>query len=449
MQGATFYTIYQQIRAYGEKTAFVLPMRTVSYTQFAEDICRVAKCLPDGHWNILLDVRDKYHFSAAYFAAILTGNTALLLPSAASDRTYYQNFRDVFRLTDNFVEDAFARSGSKLCPQSAAETATILFSSGTTAEPKAVALSEENILWDLKGGIERFGYSDDRILSVLPFTHVFGLVCDLLAPLWCGCTLAFAEGLPEFFQKMPDFRPTVLHLTPGIVSLLCAKLNAAGDRNAVVGDRLCRIMSGAANTSTELCSRLKQYGLNLYGCYGLTECTCGVCLCSGKSDRPGSAGKPLLCNRVDIDECGRIFVVGKNVMQGYVDRQGELYGRTNGVFETGDLGYFDADGFLYISGRADDLIVFSDGKKLMPQWAEQMLNGIPGVIESVVYASGRESICAVICVETLAQAEEIKAAVGAFVFDGHKIRSMEIMTDSLKKTRFGKLDRRYYAGKSS
>lgn len=449
MQKDNFYTIYQQIRAYKEKIAFVLPTRTVSYSQFADDICRVAKCLPDGHRNILLDVRDKYYFSAAYFAAILTGNTALLLSSAYPNGTYYQNFKNVFRLTEDFVADAFAQSGAHLSPKNAAETATILFSSGTTAEPKAVALSEENILWDLKGGIERFGYSDDRVLSILPFTHVFGLVCDLLAPLWCGCTLAFADGLPEFFQKMPDFCPTTLHLTPGIVSLLRAKLKAVKNRNAVVGNRLRRIMSGAANTSLELCSQLKQYGLNIYGCYGLTECACGVCLCSGTSNRPGSVGKPLLCNRVVIDERGRIIVIGNNVMQGYVDRQGNLYNRTNGVFETGDMGYFDTDGFLYISGRVDDLIVFSDGKKLMPQRAEQMLNGIPGVIESVVYASGRERICAVICVEALERAEEIKSAAGAFVFDGHKIRNMEIISDPLKKTRFGKLDRRYYAGKSS
>lgn len=441
----SFYSFYLKMQSYGNKTAFLSDSGSLSYCQFVDDICRVSQVFSERDQRVRFELQDKYNFAVAFFATVLSGNTACLLPFGKGAKEIEVPLACDMCLTDDILIKARDNKVSELNFRHSAEIAVIICSSGTTMSNKAVALSEENILSDLLAGIETFEYGcDDVMVNILPYTHVFGLICDLCVPLYCGCQLSFSYDLGEFLSLLPKRQPTVLHLAPGIVELLLKLLQQAENQVAVVGDRLKRIMSGGSFTTVELCLAMRQYQIEVFGSYGLTECSCGVCVCSRKNNRVGSAGRPLSCNRIEIDNDGKISVIGNNVMLGYIGGEGELQPLIGQKFETGDLGYFDEDGFLFITGRADDLILFSDGKKIMPQKVERILNELPGVVESLVYKTENDRIEAIVIVDKIAQSEKLKEQIYKLDIDGHKINSLIFSKEPLQKTDSGKLKRSFY-----
>lgn len=445
LSATSFYSFFLRLQSYGNKTAFLTASGGVGYGRFAEDICRASQLLTSDGQKIVLALSDKYHFAVAFFAVLLSGNTACLFPSGEVPEDFDPHAICDNRLTDGILSEALVSPAAELNYRPSAEIAVIICSSGTTMRPKAIALSEENVMTDLLAGAEEFEYNqEDVLLNILPYTHIFGLICDLCAPLYCGSTLSFSYDLADFLSLLPKVRPTTLHLAPGITGLLLKRLERTENRADVVGDRLRRIMSGGAGTSTELCLAMKPYQIDVFGSYGLTECSCGVCVCSLKNNRIGSVGRPLSCNCVCIGEDGIIRVTGKNVMLGYISGKGELERLEEQSFETGDLGFLDEDGFLFITGRADDLILFSDGKKLMPQRAEQALNELPGVAESLVYSPQVDRIEAVVYMEDSAQFVLVKEYAYRLDFDGHRLDMVFFSDEPLEKTGSGKLNRSKY-----
>lgn len=445
LSATSFYSFFLRLRSYGSKTAFLTASGGIGYGQFAKDICRASQVMTSIGQKIVLAVSDKYNFAVAFFAVLLSGNTACLFPSGEVPEGFDPHAVCDSRLTDGILKKALTSAAAELNYRPSAEIAVIICSSGTTMRPKAIALSEENIMSDLLAGAEEFEYNqEDVLLNILPYTHIFGLICDLCAPLYCGSTLSFSYDLGDFLSLLPKVRPTTLHLAPGIAGLLLKRLERTESRAAVVGNRLRRIMSGGAGTSAELCLAMKPYQIEVFGSYGLTECSCGVCVCSHKNNRIGSVGRPLSCNCVHIGKDGNIRVTGKNVMLGYISGKGELERLEEQSFETGDLGFLDEDGFLFITGRADDLILFSDGKKLMPQRAEQALNELPGVAESMVHSSQDDRIEAVVYLEDPAQIEQVKECAYKLDFDGHRLDTVFFSEEPLKKTGSGKLNRSMY-----
>lgn len=441
----TFYELYLRLQSYGEKTAFLERQQEISYASLVESVNKISQALNFQNRYVLLNLNSKFYFAAAYLATVISGNTACLQACAPEVNASYAGFPFACQLNDAAVASILEGPACPLHHADSDGIATILFSSGTSADPKAVALSRENLISDLLAGIEKYEYpKDGRYLSILPYTHIFGLVCDFLAPIYSGGTICFVYDLFSFFSALPVFAPTALNLTPALVEMVLQQLRAKKNKSSVVGPRLQKILSGGAATFPTLCRQMREFAINVYGCYGLTECACGVCINCDDHYKDGSSGVVLNCNTVVLNDDGRISVSGRNVMMGYVDPHGNLQPRTAQFFDTGDIGYFDEDRFLFITGRADDLMVFPDGTKLMPQLVERELDAHPCIKESIAFLSEEMQLEVAICLTGETLAEEAERILYGKTFNGHKIASIHISKEPLKRNSLGKLCRSAY-----
>jgi acyl-[acyl-carrier-protein]-phospholipid O-acyltransferase/long-chain-fatty-acid--[acyl-carrier-protein] ligase len=242
------------------------------------------------------------------------------------------------------------------------DDAVILFTSGSERDPRAVQLSHRNIESNIAAFSKLVHLTrDDVILASLPFFHVFGLTINLWTPLVLGMTaVAYANPLDyrTICTIIRDERPTIMAATPAFLAGYLKK-SEPGDFASL---RL--VVSGADRCPESLREGfLHKHNIPLIEGYGATETSPVVSANCHEQNRPGSVGKPIEGVSVKIEhyetgrpcttgEVGRIMVKGDLVMKGYLDDYEETSMRIrSGWYDTGDLGYLDADGFLWISGR--------------------------------------------------------------------------------------------------
>lgn len=212
----------------------------------------------------------------------------------------------------------------------------------------------------------------------------------------------------------------------------------------VVGNSLTKILSGGAGTPSALCENMRDNGIEIYGCYGLTECAPCVSVNRDNANKYGSASVLLNCNIISINENGEISIRGTNVMKGYLDEHGKCLSLLNNTFETGDIGYLDEEGYLFIIGRCDDMIVFANGTKLMPTTIEAQINLIPGVLESVVYKKD-DKLYGQIAVADEALIDAIRTSILNACYGDFRLSNVMCLTESLPKNAMGKINRKHIA----
>ena len=271
------------------------------------------------------------------------------------------------------------------------EAAVLLYTSGTTGRPKAVALSEENLLANVEGcRIAGEFTGDDVMLAILPLFHAFGLTVTLLLPLVLGGKVVLEDRfVPRTsLQSVATHRVTAMIGVPGQFRLL-AKEPADVDAASL---RLC--IAGAERLGDHIGEAFEgRFARPLLQGYGATEASPVVSFNRPRHNRPGSVGLPLPNVRVTIRdelrelsgaEQGEVCVEGPSVMLGY-SGQPEATARKipAGVLHTGDRGWLDADGFLHLAGRADDMIKVA-GEKVYPAEIERVLEQFEGVEEAAV-----------------------------------------------------------------
>ncbi len=293
------------------------------------------------------------------------------------------------------VLDATYPTISDFAPQSRThEAAVLLYTSGTTGRPKTVALSEQNILSNIQGCCEETGFDDRQVmLAILPLFHAYGLTVTILLPLTTGSTVVIAERfVPRtVLNLIEQHRVTTVVAVPSQYRVL------AMDPTPCDASSLWLCIAGAERlpdtTEREFTAR---FGHPVLPGYGATELSPVVSLNIPETNRPASVGKPLPGTTVTIrsddgtvcplGEVGEICVEGPNVMLGYLnDPEATAKKIRNGVLYTGDKGFFDADGYLYISGRADEMVKVA-GEKIYPVEIENALERIEGVEEVAVVA---------------------------------------------------------------
>jgi long-chain acyl-CoA synthetase len=275
-----------------------------------------------------------------------------------------------------------------------ADTAVMLYTSGTSGRPKGVPLSHGNLLSNAGALIDRFGVTaSDVFLAVLPMFHSFGLTGMMLTPLLSGAETTF---LPRFTPEravsaMTERKVTVFMAVPGMHGLLARA--KSGDESV---RRLRLAVSGGEALPPSIREAFgRRFGLTLLEGYGLTETSPAIALNTPTENRAGTVGRVLPGVQVRIrgedgadrpagDE-GEIQVRGPNVMKGYHNRPEEnaTAFTADGWFRTGDLGVLDADGYLRISGRIKELII-RGGEKIMPREIEDVLCLHPKVAETAV-----------------------------------------------------------------
>jgi long-chain acyl-CoA synthetase len=282
--------------------------------------------------------------------------------------------------------------------------ATILYTSGTTGEPKGVMLTQHNLVTNVLGMLETVGFDpQDLRLSFLPLSHVFARTCELYTWLASGSQLALAESRETVLADCAALRPTVLngvpyffdHVRRGLVKAGCDR--QPGALRDVLGGRIRCCFSGGAALPDELFDFYQAQGVPVLQGYGLTETSPVISVSSEKFRRRGAAGRPIPGVEVRIAPDGEILTRGPHVMQGYYRRpEATAEVIRDGWFHTGDLGRIDSDGYLYITGRKKEIIVTAAGKNVAPVLLESLLTADPLIRQALVIGDDRNYLTALI-----------------------------------------------------
>jgi len=284
------------------------------------------------------------------------------------------------------------------------DLATILYTSGTTGQPRGVMLSHRNLVANAIATTDAVGTGQEETrLCFLPLSHIYARTCDLYSWLYGGTRLVLAESRETIVRDCQLAQPTVLNGVPYFYQKLAQQLHAAGEtgkRGAVLkllGGNLKRCFCGGAAVAPDVESLFAEQGLPLLAGYGLTEASPVVSAASLENYSPGTVGRPLGNLEVQLAGDGEILVRGESVMLGYwQDEAATAATIVDGWLHTGDQGEMDAAGNLRIVGRKKELIVLSTGKNVSPVRVEQLLAGSPLVEYACVVGDGQKCLAALI-----------------------------------------------------
>ncbi len=385
------------------------------------------------------------------------------------------------------------------------EIAVLIYTSGTTGNPKGVLLSHGNFTTNVHAGSLLFPEVDknDRSLSILPWAHSFGQTGELYNFMKLGASIGFVEDVTTIVEDIAKVKPTFLIAVPRVFNKIYdgiqTKINETGgltkklflmgiesakkmrklaekDESGFLtglkfkmadvivfkkirqqfGGRLKGSITGSATMNVEIAHFFSDIGISLYDCYGLTETSPAATMNCPVAHKPGSVGRPIDQVTVKIDQSvveegahdGEIIVYGPNVMQGYHNNpEATRQAMTDdGGFRTGDRGWVDEDGFLFVTGRIKEQYKLENGKYVFPAALEEEIRLHPWVENVMIYGEGKAyNICMVVPdfapvgkwanennfsgdPETWVQTEEVKTKIQSEITDflKDKFRSYEI-----------------------
>jgi long-chain acyl-CoA synthetase len=312
--------------------------------------------------------------------------------------------------------DAFRQQGRQALPRVAAELArresalgpddlaTIMYTSGTTGNPKGVMLTHGNLLSNVCSLLERSGQQpSDVVLSWLPYTHIYARTVDHYSSLASGVLLCLAECADTLVQDLADVQPTHMASVPRFYEKVLTLVadsdpQVVGRRlRDVFGPRVNWLSSGGAPLPYPVARTYADCGVLVLQGYGLTETSPVISFNSKDAYKLETVGRPLPGIEVKIAADGEILTRGPHVMKGYwKNPQATAEAIRDGWFHTGDLGELDSAGFLKITGRKKELLVLSNGKKVVPAFIEGLLQVDPCIDQAVVCGEGRNFLTALI-----------------------------------------------------
>ena len=293
-----------------------------------------------------------------------------------------------------------------------ADVASFIYTSGTTGRQKGAMLTHLNFTANFRSidaAIEIL--PDDNFMVILPLHHSFAFTACLVTPIASGTQMSFVESLRTVGENIREASPTLVLAVPLLLEKVYNKLLAGlkanrmgsllwtlGIRNPVrngirekLGGRLRLMISGGAPADPLLLQGLEDLGLKAREGYGLTECSPVLTISPFEAPiRPGSCGQilPFVEMKVfnaNAEGVGELAAKGENIMKGYYNNPAateDVF--RDGWFLTGDLGYIDADNYVFITGRKKALIVNREGKNIYPEEVELQINQSPLILESVV-----------------------------------------------------------------
>jgi long-chain acyl-CoA synthetase len=325
-------------------------------------------------------------------------------------------------------------------PQS---VAGFIYTSGTTGKPKGALLSHRNITSNIQAVHQLYEFTpDERYLSFLPWAHSYGQTVELHSLLSWGASMAINDELPRLLANLAEVKPTLLVAVPRIFNRIydavmreisaqpglakriiqhglqqaikrtrgepltpLDKMELALDDKLIFqkirdkfGGRLRYAFTGSAAISRDVIEFIDALGIEVYEGYGLTETSPVVTTNSPGHRKFGSVGRVIPGVRVEIDtrvtddhKDGEIIVYGPNVMLGYHNRPDDNAAALmpDGGLRTGDLGHFDADGYLYITGRIKEQYKLENGKYVMPSTLEETVKLSPFIANVMIHGDGK------------------------------------------------------------
>jgi long-chain acyl-CoA synthetase len=383
-----------------------------------------------------------------------------------------------------FEELDFKSKGeSKEVEKDLEDVAVILYTSGTTGNPKGVMLTYKNILSNVRA-VEKVGIASekDSTLALLPFHHSYPLVVSMIIPLNLQATIVFLDKLtPEdILEKLKTYKVSILIAVPRVYTLfhrrIFQEINKSSLTKAVFkvvktinyqplsrlifkkvhqvfGGNIKYFVSGGSKLDLEVAKDLWALGFKVVEGYGLTETSPIVSFNPPDKIKLGSVGKPIEGVEVKILD-GEILVKGDNVFKGYYNKPLETQSSfKDGYFMTGDLGYLDDEGYLYITGRKKEIIVLPNGKNINPEEIENHILKMSDIVKEVAVIEKDNSLFAIIYPDFEAVKKKgivnLEETIKWNVIDKYnltqppykRIGGFKIVNQELPKTRLGKIRR--------
>ncbi len=357
------------------------------------------------------------------------------------------SFESVLKTGADKAAETRAEFESRLNSAGKDDLASIIYTSGTTGPAKGVCLTHDNFLSNCRSSVDLLPLGeDDTCLSFLPLSHVFERMASYYFTMFIGGTIAYADSIESVAQDLKEIRPTYACAVPRFYekmqetitdsiahsseikkkilerSVTLAKRYADARLNKLdvgpviwlryqlmkafilsklrnaVGGRIKFFISGGAPLSKELGEFFYSVGILIFEGYGLTETSPVVTVNTFKAFKFGSVGKPIHNTEVVIAPDGEILVSGPGVMKEYYrkeDATKEAFD-ADGRFRTGDIGYLDEEGFLYITDRKKDIIITAGGKNIAPQNIENLIKADSYILEVILHGDRRPYLTALI-----------------------------------------------------
>jgi len=256
--------------------------------------------------------------------------------------------------------------------------ATIMFTSGTTGKSKGVMLTHRNMAENATCLDMKFK-PQTVLLSVLPIHHAYCLSMDILKGLSTGAVICINDSLMHVARNIKTFQPNIILMVPLMIEAMAKKLEEAAKlpvdivKENIFGSQFEMICSGGAYLNPAYIELFQKYNIQILQGYGMTECAPVISTNLLWEHKIGSVGKLMPnCQAKTVDE--ELWVKGSSVMQGYYKMPEETAAALeDGWLKTGDLGYVDADGFVYLTGRKKNLIITPNGENVSPEEIENKI----------------------------------------------------------------------------
>lgn len=424
-----------------------------TYAQIEADVSRlrtVIKSDDDKALRVGVYCPNSYDFVRSFLAVTTLGYTAVILPAQLDAMTvfgctmkygldmilYHPSLQENTAITAEkrpdvtlISSDTQGDTATEMAFPSGDTPCVIMFTGGTTGKSKGALLSNAAVMQGTVNGC--YGYRDvfhQRYLLILPLSHVFGLIRNLMTSLYTGSTLFICRNNKDMFRDIAVFRPTILVAVPALAEM-ALNLSKKFQRN-MLGDSLKAIICGAAAVPPYLIKEYhKEFGIMLLPGYGLTE---SANLVSGNPEylsKPESVGLLYPNQEYKIVD-GELLLKGRNMMSGYVGEEEDGVYDEDGFFRTGDLVRVDDEGFLYITGRIKEIIVLPSGENISPAELEVKFLELSLIQDAQVYEDVTENGTHILALEVVPRMPEI-ARLGIENIGQHLTAALEKINNTL------------------